>query len=326
MDGAALDARDLARQLGGQPSEIQALLAELGGRQVFSRVGDAMPDDVAALIPTDAPKGVIVSRRMLRDEARSDEGRQWIEKRWRADREPLSHPNREPIRQPFTQIPESRLQIKKKDGHAASPQRPKRDSNNLDGFDRFWAEYPLKVKRARAEKTWPKALAAAGSVDVILAGLDRYKRAKPDWQAWAHPASWLNDGRWNDADGASDGPPSMNETERAKLHAEVEKREQCTICRGSGGVSLRYGERHGHLVGKTVTTKCQHDADRLREFCVRGGYVWPDDPGETATANAAAAPGARQAPMLLPIAGGADLAGDPWKIPLFLDRRRRGAS
>ena len=35
-------------------------------------------------------------------------------------------------------------------------------------------------------------------LDVLIAGVERYVRNKPDWQEWVHPATWLNQGRWLD--------------------------------------------------------------------------------------------------------------------------------
>jgi hypothetical protein len=69
----------------------------------------------------------------------------------------------------------------------------------VDSFDTFWDAWPseTKVKKPRARMAYARALKKA-SADAILAGLERYKRTKPDWQNWAHPASWLNDERWSD--------------------------------------------------------------------------------------------------------------------------------
>lgn len=67
--------RQLAGLLGGSEKEIKTLLAELADNGVFSMTGQDMPDDVKALIPTGIPDGVILSRRMVRDEAKAAEDR-----------------------------------------------------------------------------------------------------------------------------------------------------------------------------------------------------------------------------------------------------------
>lgn len=224
--------------------------------------------------------------------------------------------------------PQPQPQIEDKNiGRAASPQRPVRAKVDLEGFDRFWSAWPNKVKKPAAQKAWLKALAAA-SVDVILAGVERYKRAKPDWQSWPHPATWLRNQQWND-EGLTDGAPAMTETERAALLAGRQRLEQCPICRGKGMAALRYGARHGVSAGRDVSTKCPHDASALRAFCERGGFEWPGDPASTPSKPQSA----RQPAMSLSIGGSAQTNGgsttsnvaddDDWsllEIPEFLQR------
>lgn len=48
-----------------------------------------------------------------------------------------------------------------------------------------------------AMKAFAKALKVA-SADDISAGVDRYIRNKPEWQAFCHPETFLNQGRWMD--------------------------------------------------------------------------------------------------------------------------------
>jgi hypothetical protein len=64
-------------------------------------------------------------------------------------------------------------------------------------FDQFWKQYPRRVAKLAAVRAFQKARRLA-SLEELLAGVDRYLRGKPDWQAWAFPASWLNAGRWTD--------------------------------------------------------------------------------------------------------------------------------
>jgi len=104
VNGKSPSTRQLAAMLGGTVKEIETLLDELAEADVFSRTDD----------------GVIFSRRMVRDRDRSEEGRQWIEKRWKdkraaskpkspPGREPSSPPNRGPTATPITQKPEARF-------------------------------------------------------------------------------------------------------------------------------------------------------------------------------------------------------------------------
>lgn len=64
-------------------------------------------------------------------------------------------------------------------------------------FDVFWAQYPCKVAKLKAMKAYATACTRA-TTEQILDGVERYKRTKPAWQAWAYPTSWLNAGRWLD--------------------------------------------------------------------------------------------------------------------------------
>jgi hypothetical protein len=77
---------------------------------------------------------------------------------------------------------------------AEAPVRPERVSRE---FDEFWKVYPLKVKRARAQRAWWRARHKAGK-ETILAGVELYRRTKPEWQQWAHPDAWLAAERWTD--------------------------------------------------------------------------------------------------------------------------------
>lgn len=65
-------------------------------------------------------------------------------------------------------------------------------------FVEFWRNFPNKVGKPAAIKAFPKALKAAGSVDVILAGLRRYVDDKPADRPWLNPATFLNQQRWTD--------------------------------------------------------------------------------------------------------------------------------
>lgn len=81
IDGAPATIADLAKTLGGDPAEIETLLAELLRRGV----------------PGQTPEGIIFSRRMVRDIAKAEAGREAIERRWGPEREANSGPNRSPI-------------------------------------------------------------------------------------------------------------------------------------------------------------------------------------------------------------------------------------
>ncbi len=119
VDGKKPEHGDLAALVGRPLTETRKAMTELGERGVYSTTAD----------------GVIYSRRMVRDNERSEEGRGHIKKRWPNrgdDRAPNSPPNRSDDRgagtEPITQRPESR---KKEDAADAAP-----DSLEKQLFDR----------------------------------------------------------------------------------------------------------------------------------------------------------------------------------------------
>lgn len=74
----------------------------------------------------------------------------------------------------------------------------------LEGFDRFWEEYPRKVNKRAAVKAWNKIQPDQDLLQVILVAVGD-QRKSPEWrkdggQFVPHPASWLNGERWNDVD------------------------------------------------------------------------------------------------------------------------------
>lgn len=79
-------------------------------------------------------------------------------------------------------------------------EKPKSKPSSADAdFDEFWKLYPRKTAKAAAVKAWRRARKAA-TVEEILTGVERYakERAGQDPKYTAHPATWLNDARWDD--------------------------------------------------------------------------------------------------------------------------------
>ena len=69
-------------------------------------------------------------------------------------------------------------------------------------FDEFWAAYPRKVGKQAAWKAWSKLKPSAELTKAILSAVE-YQRNCPQWQKDGgqyipNPATWLNQGRWED--------------------------------------------------------------------------------------------------------------------------------
>lgn len=73
-----------------------------------------------------------------------------------------------------------------------------------DPFDSFWREYPRRVAKQAAVRAWAKAIKVAHP-SVIITGAARYatETAGRPTDKIAHPASWLNDRRWEDEPGVN---------------------------------------------------------------------------------------------------------------------------
>lgn len=69
--------------------------------------------------------------------------------------------------------------------------------NPSTGFDLFWHNFPRKVGKLAAIRSWGKAIKLA-KPEEILSAVERYKKGKPAYADWCHPATWLNQGRWMD--------------------------------------------------------------------------------------------------------------------------------
>ncbi len=101
-----------------------------------------------------------------------------------------------------TQKPNQRREEK-----SSTPIVPKGTEKNplfTDAFERFWAAYPRKVGKLDAAKKF-KRLKCAGLLEQILRAL-QWQQQTDDWKKEGgefipHPATWLNQGRWEDDPG-----------------------------------------------------------------------------------------------------------------------------
>lgn len=69
-------------------------------------------------------------------------------------------------------------------------------------FDKFWTEYPRKVAKVKAKKTWESLKPTDGVFEDIMRALHRQKQSeqwrKDGGQYIPHPTTWLNQRRWED--------------------------------------------------------------------------------------------------------------------------------
>lgn len=75
----------------------------------------------------------------------------------------------------------------------------KANSVDLDAeFETWWQAVWLKVGKKGARAKYLTARRTGVNQAQMIAGRDRYIATKPSDQAWCHPKTWLNDGRWAD--------------------------------------------------------------------------------------------------------------------------------
>lgn len=87
-------------------------------------------------------------------------------------------------------------------GKASVSKKRKPRLSNPPGFDSFWETYPKKKAKPRDIKAWLKVNPDADLQAVILRAVETEKGTR-DWlkeggKYVPHPASWLNDQRWED--------------------------------------------------------------------------------------------------------------------------------
>jgi len=72
-----------------------------------------------------------------------------------------------------------------------------------EDFEKFWKAVPTKIGKGEAWKAWRAALKRGATVEAIMAGLGTFQRYEAQRSGQAgyrplHPATWLNQDRWND--------------------------------------------------------------------------------------------------------------------------------
>ena len=110
-----------------------------------------------------------------------------------------------------------RYEIASHTSYTEELEEPKK-SKKADRFDEFWSVYPRRAAKTAARKAWIKAISST-SAQVIIDGAERYRDdPNRDDQFTAHPASWLNAGRWDD-----DPLPerSSGKVSGARMYAEL---------------------------------------------------------------------------------------------------------
>lgn len=107
---------------------------------------------------------------------------------------------------------------KSKDNTIAHP-----EVSVVSDFDAFWSIYPRKVGKGAAKKSFERAILKT-DLKTILDAVEA-QRQSPQWQRDGgqfipHPATWLNQERWDDEVETGDGMDNLR-----NLYAEFEEEE-----------------------------------------------------------------------------------------------------
>lgn len=105
-----------------------------------------------------------------------------------------------------------------------NPKERKSRSASSAEFEQFWNCYPKKVGRGAAEKAWLKAIAVTTAEEIT-----RVVQAYPwgeDKQFIPHPATWLNQRRWQDQIDDGKPKPKTKEEQEAFLQDHYRKMEE----------------------------------------------------------------------------------------------------
>jgi hypothetical protein len=97
----------------------------------------------------------------------------------------------------------------------------------LKGFDRFWEAYPEKKGKLAALASWKKINPSDELIDKVIKAVEQQKW----WKRWQdgfipNPATWLNQGRWDDEESGKVKPkvPQLSQEEYLKQLADQRKR------------------------------------------------------------------------------------------------------
>ena len=106
--------------------------------------------------------------------------------------------------------PESQKETSANTGAVKKEKRAKKDYP--DDFERFWAAYPRQVGKGNALKAWEKATKHISN-DELIARVNVIKTCAQwqDKQFIPHPATWLNQSRYEDPECLPTPPPDYGE-------------------------------------------------------------------------------------------------------------------
>lgn len=99
-------------------------------------------------------------------------------------------------------------EVDKEKENTTTPLTPRKRGERLQEqnflFDLFWQAYPKKVGKGAALKSWSKFQFTESEANAVIKSVQENSARNPQWlkdngQFIPHPATWLNQERWNDS-------------------------------------------------------------------------------------------------------------------------------
>lgn len=122
-----------------------------------------------------------------------------------------------------------------------------------DWWERFWAVIWAREGTEAAYRALSKVRKRKlVSFTAVMAGVERYKRTKPEWKNWCNPATWINQQRWRDGDPlpADVRPPALGATEVRLVFVE------------QGSAAFAAWQAHARRLGKRAFPAEQQRGDK----------------------------------------------------------------
>lgn len=101
------------------------------------------------------------------------------------------------VEQPFNHLEEDKEL--EEEGDKLLPLADAKSTYPVKAFEIWYLGYPHKVGKKAAERAFDRIRKSNKvTFEELTNGVANYKRLKPATQSYCHPATWLNEGRWDD--------------------------------------------------------------------------------------------------------------------------------
>jgi len=109
-----------------------------------------------------------------------------------------------------------KLMPKRKEKKGKEEKEKEKRARAKERFAEFWSEYPRKVAKAKAEQAWEKFEMTEELFNTVMNALKKQKLSR-QWKEDGgryipHPATWINQKRWEDATDAPDTVAAGDDT------------------------------------------------------------------------------------------------------------------